>query len=161
MFNISKQILNQFIDVLQQIIEEDYSRPCKELSNATIGQHTRHCIEMYQCLFAGYENGMVCYDKRKRNHQIEVNKQLAIELLNDIQERLDQTNCNMQLHYEINSMEVCVESNYFRELMYNLEHTIHHQALIKVAIQQFTQISLPPSFGVAASTIQYKNACAQ
>ncbi|MEM9648432.1 MAG: hypothetical protein AAF969_08120, partial [Bacteroidota bacterium] len=48
-----------------------------------------------------------------------------------------------------------------REVMYNLEHTIHHHALIKVGIQFFTDIPLPESFGVAPSTLQHRQACAQ
>jgi hypothetical protein len=31
----------------------------------------------------------------------------------------------------VDGEEIRVESNYLRELLYNLEHCIHHQALIK------------------------------
>ena len=45
--------------------------------------------------------------------------------------------------------------------MYNLEHAIHHHALIKVGLKIMTKIELPESFGVAPSTIQYRKVCAQ
>ena len=52
-------------------------------------------------------------------------------------------------------------TNYYREVAYNLEHTIHHMALIKVGICEFTDILVPEGFGVAASTIKYRKECAQ
>jgi hypothetical protein len=45
--------------------------------------------------------------------------------------------------------------------MYNLEHLIHHEALIKVAITSMTEVAIPESFGVAPSTLQYRKECAQ
>jgi hypothetical protein len=37
------------------------------LSSATIGEHTRHVIEMFQCLLNNYESGVVNYDERARD----------------------------------------------------------------------------------------------
>ena len=47
------------------------------------------------------------------------------------------------------------------ELIYNLEHSIHHQALIKVAVLKNSAIQLSENFGVAKSTIEYRNQCVQ
>ena len=49
-----------------------------------------------------------------------------------------------------------IETNYERELLYNLEHSIHHQALIKVALLQLQSVEIPENFGVAQSTIVYR-----
>ena len=49
-----------------------------------------------------------------------------------------------------------INTNYFREIIYNLEHCIHHQALIRVAIEECTDLQLPESFGVAPSTLLYR-----
>ena len=40
--------LQELNDLLAQISDADYAHPCHELSNATIGEHTRHIIEMFQ-----------------------------------------------------------------------------------------------------------------
>ena len=70
---------------------------------------------------------------------------------------MEKPNKPLLVSYVLNENEVRFESNYNRELMYNLEHTIHHQALIKVAINVFTDMLLPEDFGVAPSTMQYRN----
>lgn len=161
MFKSSIYTLEQFRQVLAQIPEACYTRPCDTLSGATIGQHTRHIIELYQCLLEGYAGAAVYYDKRKRDRLIEQNVQVAVDRLQRIQSTLALPKRKLLIYYELEGNEQKIVSNYHREVMYNLEHTIHHQALIKVAIEQFTDIPLPESFGVAPSTMQYRNACVQ
>ncbi|WP_350290556.1 DinB family protein [uncultured Croceitalea sp.] len=161
MFNSSIQTIEQFKNILSQISQECYVSPCGELSEATIGQHTRHIIELYQCLIAGYDTNQVCYDKRERNKNIEESIPFAITQLEAIQEGLEKPNKELKVSYELGEDEVSLNSNYFREVMYNLEHAIHHHALIKVGIKAMTTIVLPDSFGVAPSTIQYRKVCVQ
>ena len=65
--------LNELTDLLSQLTDDDYCCPCHDLSNATIGEHTRHIIEMFQCLENQYETGIVNYDNRKRDYAIQNN----------------------------------------------------------------------------------------
>ncbi len=161
MLQSSIQTIEQFKNVLTQLASNDYTNPCEVLSNATIGQHTRHIIELYQCLINGYGGAMVCYDKRQRNKKIEEDIGFAVLQLNHIQETLEKPNKEIQIVYELGDDEVCLKSNYFREVMYNLEHMIHHHALIKVGVIDMTTIQLSDSFGVAPSTIKYRKVCVQ
>ena len=161
MFNSSIQTIEQFKEILSQLPQDCYTQPCKSLSNATIGQHTRHIIELYQCLINGYVKADVCYDKRERNKKIEEQIDYAILQLDSIQKNLIKPDKEVQVRYDLDEEEVCLTSNYYREVMYNLDHTIHHHALIKVGISTMTDIELPDSFGVAPSTIQYRKVCAQ
>ena len=62
--------LNELSDLLSQLSNEDYTAPCFGLSNATIGEHTRHIIEMFQCVENQYEVGVINYDDRKRDYRI-------------------------------------------------------------------------------------------
>jgi hypothetical protein len=153
--------LTELTLLLNQISNEDYSRPCTELSQATIGEHTRHIIEMFQCLAINYELGIVNYDARARNIQIQTNTQYAVQQLLQIQENLVKENKNIELQQLIDGEEITIQSNYNRELLYNLEHCIHHQALIKVALLQCNNISIDVNFGVARSTIEYRKKCVQ
>lgn len=161
MFDQSIQTIEQFKEVLKKLPLDCYSKSCTILSNATIGQHTRHIVELYQCLLNGYESAEVCYDKRERNRRIEEKVDFAIDQLGEIQLRLQHPNKALQITHKLGNSEACIQSNYFREVLYNLEHTIHHHALIKVGIQQLTNMELPESFGVAPSTIQYRKECVQ
>lgn len=161
MFRSSIQTMEQFKEVLLQLPEDCYTKPCQALSEATIGQHTRHIIELYQCLLEGYAPAAVFYDRRKRDNRIEQEIRFAVDQLQRIQNSLERPKRKLLIYYNLNGVEEILESNYFREVMYNLEHTIHHMALIKVAIEHFTDIHLPESFGVAPSTMQYRNTCAR
>lgn len=153
--------LNELIDLLGQLSDRDYSKPCPELSNATIGEHTRHIIEMFQCLENQYDSGIVNYDKRARSLQMQTSTDFATEKITEIKDNLKKENKIIELQQIVDGEEIRIDSNYFRELLYNLEHCIHHQALIKVAILKCGNLTIDDNFGVARSTIEYRNQCAQ
>lgn len=156
-----KTSLDGLILVLNQLSNNEYSKKCEHLSDATIGEHTRHIIEMFQCLENNYDSGLVNYDKRNRNLKIETDTNFALQKIDEIKENLDRENKKIQLQQIIDGHEFRIDSNYFRELLYNLEHCIHHQALIKVAVLQCDKIQIDQNFGVARSTIEFRNQCAQ
>ncbi|MCB0371376.1 MAG: DinB family protein [Muricauda sp.] len=161
MFKSSLNTLEQFKRILLGLPSDCYTQSCSVLSNSTIGQHTRHIIELYLCLLHGYEVADVSYDRRKRDFRIEQELPFAIQQLEYIQAHLERPNKPIKMSYELGGEENNLDSNYYREVMYNLEHTIHHHALIKVGIEHFTRMQLPESFGVAPSTMQYRETCAQ
>ncbi|MFS4456314.1 DinB family protein [Maribacter sp. 2304DJ31-5] len=160
-FESSIDTIEQFKSILLELPDVHYAAPCNVLSGASIGQHTRHVIELYLCLIKGYESCEVSYDKRERDRKIETEVAYAIEQLQFIQEHLYHPNKNINMTYELDGIENILPSNYHREVMYNLEHAIHHHALIKIGILHFTDIKLPESFGVAPSTISYRKTCVQ
>ncbi len=153
--------LNELVSLLNQLSDEDFISPCKSLSNSTIGEHTRHIIEMFQCLENQYESGVVNYDKRNRDCRIQTSTDFALQCIADIKNQLHKANKTLMLQQIVDSEELQIQSNYFRELLYNLEHCIHHQALIKVAVLQLEHLQIDEDFGVARSTIEYRKQCAQ
>ncbi|TRX35496.1 DinB family protein [Flavobacterium sp. ZT3R18] len=152
---------NGLIDLLNQLSDEEYSKSCFELSGSSIGEHTRHIVEMFQCLNRNYDSGIVNYDKRERNVLIQTNGDFAIQMILDIKNSIAKENKNLELQQIIDGEAIKIQSNYYRELLYNLEHCIHHQALIKVAVLKFENVTVDGNFGVARSTIEYRNQCAQ
>lgn len=155
---------HQIMDAIHQLSDTDYSFAIEQLGKATIGQHVRHIIELYEELYNGYETGVVCYDNRKRDYAIETNRMLAIERLQHISVSTAKTNKPLQLKCCYATQEgedVWVETNYLRELIYNIEHMVHHMALLRVGLNQIATIELPNDFGIAVSTIRHKNVCAQ
>ncbi|HTQ28062.1 MAG TPA: hypothetical protein VMI35_08040 [Puia sp.] len=154
----------QLADSLSRLSDEQYRRPCKTLTQNTIGQHVRHIIELFQCLETGYECGVVDYEQRKRDPDIENSKELAVSLLLGIFNGLNRPNKDLRLvasYDELSTTPVIISTNYYREVAYNLEHTIHHMALMRVGINEVSNLSLSDNFGVAASTIKHRKQCAQ
>ncbi len=161
LIQIVKQNLSENIDLLHQLTNEDLTLPFLELSNATIGEHMRHIIEHLGALLNHYESGCINYDKRKRNIIFQSNTKEAIKILEKYRSELDKPNKSLFLEHNCFSDKEMLETNYFRELLYNLEHSIHHQALIKVALYRLPHIKIVNSFGIAPSTLEYRKQCAQ
>lgn len=154
-----KNVFVQIIDSLYQLTDEQYQHPSVTLSNATVGQHVRHVIELFLCLSQGYEPGIVNYEKRKRDIRIETDRQFAMDILHDIYRDLNKSDKELVLHSNYDDLTdelISVRTNYYREIIYNLEHTVHHMALIRVGIKEISSIELPDGFGVASSTIKYR-----
>ena len=159
-----KNVFLQLNDSLAQLGHEEYTKPSKQLFHATIGQHVRHIIELFVCLEKGYATGIVNYEKRKRELAIETDKEYARQLLSGIFRNIDRPDKTLLLeaNYDEHSDEtLLIGTNYYREIIYNLEHTVHHMALIRVGINEVSSVQVPQEFGVAASTIKHKKACAQ
>ena len=161
LINSIHKTLDELTLLLTQLSNDDFTFPCKGLSNSSIGEHTRHIIEMFQCLENQYESGLINYDKRNRDYRIQTDTAFAIQSIEEVKNQIDKNNIKLELLQIVDSEELLIETNYNRELLYNLEHCIHHQALIKVAVFQMTHLQIDENFGVARSTIEYRKQCAQ
>ena len=151
--------LNQTKGYLEQISAVAYTKPIEQMSNSTIGQHTRHFLECYQCLVNQYLTGEICYDNRARNIELETNPRLALNVLNNITKTITTIDPSKPLILKTNlPSETTIISSFNRELLYNYEHTTHHLALIRVGLTLLKlDIQLPKNFGVANSTIVHRN----
>ena len=160
----SKHCLLQLQDLLKKLNDSIYSQPIEELYNTSIGQHTRHTLEFYICLIQQSGTGeVVNYGKRKRNNLLETSVEQAIDQINVICKNIDSLDHSKNMAFEgtIKGGSFCLPSSVERELIHNFEHTIHHMAIIKIALNILKiNISLDPSFGVADSTLKHRQ-CAQ
>ena len=156
-----KDNLSENIELLRQLTNDEFTQKNPELSNATIGEHMRHIIELFGCLLENYDYGLINYDDRKRDLLLQTDKNEAIAIIEKYLLKLDKPNKPLSLTHNCFSPIELLQTNYFRELIYNLEHSIHHQALIKVALHNLPHIKIPSSFGVAPSTLEYRKQCAQ
>lgn len=156
-----KNNLSENIELLRQLTNEEFMQKNPELSNATIGEHMRHIIELFGCLLENYDYGLINYDDRKRDVLLQTDKNEALAIIEKYLLELDKPNKPLSLTHNCFSPIELLQTNYFRELIYNLEHSIHHQALIKVALHSLPHIKIPSSFGVAPSTLEYRKQCAQ
>ncbi len=158
---ITSGIFSQLIDVAAQLSDEQYSGESGLLSGNSIGKHVRHIIEFFECLLAGYESGVIDYDARARNEAIENSTGVAIRTLEAISARIGGMSDKQLLllsEYPGIDGKCSGESSFNREIVYNIEHAIHHMAIIKIALQSdFPEVKLPENFGIAWSTIKHQN----
>jgi len=158
LINDSIGVLTDAKVFLKQITREQYNLPVAIMSDSTIGQHTRHFIEFYQCLLVQAPHQHINYCLRKRDAKIEQTPQVAIAAIDDILPKLNQLSLNTGIKLQTQKEGGNIlESTIARELHYNVEHCIHHLALIRVALNVVAiDLSLPNSFGLAPSTIQHR-----
>ena len=160
-------ILDQLTDVLDQLNPAEYSRPSVALSNSSIGQHLRHTLEFFICLEEGYKTGLINYDKRAHDKTIERDKEKALETIDRINSFIRLMNQEksllLEVNYDIESEHIeRFETTIKRELVYNIEHAVHHMALMKIGIRELApDVQLPFDFGIAASTIRHQVTSAQ
>lgn len=156
-----KNTLDDVDHFLSQVSDDQYTYPCPELSGSTIGQHTRHIIELFECLVNQYDEGTINYDSRPRDPLTETLPDYARKCIQKIRNTINKPDKQLKLTQHVASGHITLHSNYYRELLYNLEHCIHHQALIRVAAVCMDNLQLHAHFGVAPSTIEFKKQCAQ
>ena len=154
-------ILDQLEDVVKQLSDDDFCKPSLALSNATIGQHLRHTLEFFICLESGFDKGVVNYDKRAHDKLIEGDKFIALSAIRKTRDFIFKQNKDRNLKLEVgydHDSENCItiETNYFRELTYNIEHAVHHMAIMKIGVREVADyVKLPFDFGVAVSTLRH------
>lgn len=164
----AKENLIQLKELLEQISASDYNNKPEVLFGASIGQHIRHILEFYLLLISGSFEGKISYDKRQRNLELETNPEKALELIQKLMNGVDLINLyeiiELEADYTTNGQkDNLIKSSVGRELAYCIEHSIHHQALIKAGLIALGLNNLiSADFGVAYSTIRYRNnSCAQ
>ena len=156
--HLQKQ-LESLSALLSQLSNEQYTRTIRHLGNATIGGHSRHILEILQCVLNGYGQGRVNYIHRHRNLELETNRELAIITSHELSRQLNKTDKSLELFVETENGENMIYpfTTYLREIIYSIEHTVHHLALIKVALTEMELELVNGNFGVAYSTIIYRN----
>lgn len=157
-------VLEQIADVLSELKEAHFTTRLPVLSGASLGEHVRHVIEFFKELETGYQTGIVDYDARNRERDLETRREYAILRLQQIAAGLQPHDKPLQLAYKAGTPGTghTIATSYERELLCNLEHAVHHMALIRIGLRSLTDIRIPDYFGVASSTIEYRRArCAQ
>ncbi|GAB4252156.1 MAG: hypothetical protein Kow0079_06750 [Vicingaceae bacterium] len=163
---VIKELLSQLNELCLQLTENEFSQPIALLSNASIGGHVRHSIEFVDCLLQGKNTKNVSYDNRKHDQNLEKDpikaSQKIVEMMNVLDNISENFDIKLSISYPLSDVHTEIPSNFAREITYNIEHIVHHMALIKIGIEnQFAKIKLPKYFGVAQSTVKYKEQQAQ
>lgn len=149
-------------DVARALTAEQYSR--KPSGRHSIGEHMRHCVDHFDLLFRGIDAGVVDYDARERDAELEREPAKFLEAMTEIMDRLGSID-EASLHATVavrtlaapGREPVIVRSTLGRELSFLSSHNIHHIAIMGM-LAEAMGIELPEDFGVAYSTAAYRTA---
>ena len=160
--------LHQLKELIGQLTDEQLQSPLQVLDGSTIGKHIRHILEFYLCLCNSFEYRELNYDHRQRDKKIEVSVATCINTINAIAKSLQRYRNDFPIKLTADhstddvKKEISLGTTYYRELLYNIEHIVHHLAIIKIGIKTLgPAIYLDDSVGVAMSTIRNRKLCAQ
>ena len=159
----SQHILNQIFDLIAQLSSSEYTAKLDLLNGNSIGKHVRHVLEFFDLMVAGCAKGRINYDKRNHAPLYETDTQAALAKIESlIKEGIEEISFGEDLILEVSysssdSESIKIKSSVERELAYNIEHAIHHMAIMKIAAQTvFPKVKLAENFGVAYSTVRYQ-----
>lgn len=162
LITVARETLANLIRLAEKISDTQYTTSVSCLSESTLGQHVRHVVEFFICLQSGLNTGIVNYDRRERNKKIEEDRLFSIQTMEKISEDLASVTIDksltLQAAYGVGEeMFVELPTSFERELAYNIEHAIHHMAILKIGLKEIcTDIELPIGYGVASSTLRYQ-----
>ncbi len=158
----TREIIAQLQHLLNQMEKSSYSDSMPILQGSSVGQHLRHVIEFYVCLSRQMHCGIVNYDDRERNHQLENDLGYTRQILSELSDEVAEWHTDRPLQLRAiygDAVGTLAPTSLARELVYLIEHAVHHMAIVKMAVgHHFPHIALPASFGVAHSTLQYREA---
>lgn len=157
-------VFAQITDLLNALDQGPYTQALPVLSGSSIGQHLRHILEFYVCLFEGSHRGVVDYSSRKRDEAISENPANALVLMVQLSAFLAEADENKLLRIkpdysadEEQTDDAAYTSSLGRELQYAYDHAVHHLAMIRIGLKlYFPEVPEPAHLGVAPSTIRFQ-----
>jgi hypothetical protein len=151
--------LDQLASTISKLSQDQFQQRLQTLNQNSIGKQVRHVVEFFECLRIGNLHSAVNYDKRERNLILENSVKFTLLRIQDLQSEISgYEDKSLTLISDYGSGPMMTKTTLFRELVYNIEHCVHHLAIIKISIQaHFPSIELDENLGVAFSTQKYQN----
>ncbi|MDO6803090.1 DinB family protein [Wenyingzhuangia sp. 1_MG-2023] len=147
--------------LLSNITDDKYSNKSIPPYYSSIGAHTRHVLDMFQCIFIGVDKQYVDFTKRERNLEVETYTLSGIEYFDKIincLKKLQESELKLTLEVadDLGSGKVVVTSTLGAMLSQAHCHAIHHYASVGY-LMHILEIYLPiDGFGINATTPKEK-----
>ena len=163
LFSRLSDVLSELRGFVVSVDDDSYVQPVDVLDGATLGQHVRHATEFYICLLESLNSAqpVVNYEARRRNPHLEQSRKEAISALKQIEVQLlsfrEDRHVSLLVEDSNSNEEMLLPSSLYREYAYNIEHSIHHMAMLRMGAKEVCKgLQLSESFGVAKGTIDYR-----
>jgi hypothetical protein len=159
LLSFNQQVLDQALALVDGHAEPD-APPTAPPFAGPVGAHLRHVLEHYEALVNGLALGVVDYDGRPRDRQLEASPTLARHRLLSLRQVLGQWTPDM-LDRPVQVLgkggitgdfDFCVTSSVGRELAFLASHAVHHFALLVEHLQRHG-VPVQAHFGKAPGTV--------
>ena len=163
------RLLEQGLTVLEGMQPTLYAKAEPSVGLSGAGCHFRHMLDFYDRFFEGLLEERIDYDRRERDPALEADPAAAAaKILSTIgrMKELDGASWAPALLVKADAEPEetpWAGSTVERELQVLMSHTVHHYALIAVALRM-NAYAFDKEFGVAPSTLRYwqeQRACAR
>ena len=157
--------LEQGLELATRLDVETFTRPIPP-GKSGIGSHLRHEADFVRAFLEGVRAGRIDYDARRRDARLEREPALAVQRLQELIDELRALDLGRTADLErallVRSeapagcapQEHWFPSTVGRELAALVSHTVHHHALVALALCEFG-LEPPAEFGVAPSTLAH------
>ena len=159
LLGFNQQVLDQALAVVGGHSEPG-APPTEPPFAGPVGAHLRHVVEHYEALVNGLALGVVDYDGRLRDRQLEASPALARDRLQGLRQVIGQWTPDM-LDRPVQVLgkggvagdfDFRVASSVGRELVFLASHAVHHFALLAEHLQRHG-VPVPSHFGKAPGTV--------
>jgi len=152
------EVLRQGLRLLERIDDEQFRTGVPDMKLSGPGPHFRHVVDFYRRLFEGLgqegDSNAVDYDRRDRDPSIEAERAVCKAVMQELVARLETIErVDRPLDVRCDQLP-SARSTLGRELQGLVSHTVHHYALIAIAVR-VQGVDPGPEFGVAPSTLAY------
>jgi uncharacterized damage-inducible protein DinB len=152
-----RQLLHDLLRMLMAIPPDAYTARVARTSG-TVGEHVRHALDHVAALFAARPDTNLSYDQRVRGTAVEVDPCAAMQETLRLDMALDRWR-HRPLDVPVRVVSTIASghalpgwSTFARELAFVMSHTIHHQAMIALLLEQQGIALDDERFGYAPST---------
>ena len=139
--------LQRGVKLLNNLSDDEYADCSVAPYYSSIGNHIRHVLDVFACIFDGLEKGEIDFSKREKDVLAETNRNVGLRYFETIINRLNNLKEN-SFHKKITICDdlgcgkIAAEYTLGSALMQAQSHAIHHFATIGYIINQLN-ISLP------------------
>lgn len=151
--------LQQLVNKLDEAV---FSAPQDLFSGNSIGKHIRHILELFDAVLSSYKSGQLNYDNRDRSQLLESSPSAAQLKIAECIQKIAELEADKTLVLEglcgsQPSDKITLLTSISRELFYNIEHAVHHMAMLQMVINACKIAEMPADFGYAYSTRKHQN----
>ena len=163
LINSNLHALDDLLALLLSLSQERYVDVQRPYFESSLGKHTRHVLDHYDCFRRDLPTGLINYDQRPRDERIENDKVYALSFLQELREFMQSLTTLIEVNQTLqvlmcNDVEmpdgVVTDSSVGRELQFLQGHSVHHYALM-AAMLRISGDSVKTSLGIAPSTLLY------